>query len=976
MRVSVWWDFENCNLPQGANGFKVAHSITAAVRGSGIKGPVQITAFGDMAQLSRTNQEAMSATGITLTHVPNGGKNSADRSLLVDLMYWVSQNPPPAHLFLISGDRDFATVLHRLRMSNYNILLAGPVSAPGVLCSAASIVWQWNALVKEENITGKYFNQPPDGPYGSWYGHYNVPLENPFEVTEQTPSPRLEEVPESNQDPKPRLVPKVVLKQVRSVLCTHPKGISITDLRSELRRYHIDKDFYGYKKFSHFLLSMPHILKLQSGPDGQLFVHSTNPKWAASSEPTQGLTTGPVAINKEPKSVSTQVSNSEGLDAKSSLHNSPEHNVKPYEDIKKSSSTNTMEGNIKPNEKIEKPSSPSATKINVTANENLKKTLSTSTIEVNIIPNEKTEKPLSPSAIKSSDKRDTRIEKDDEVERMDQHSCNIEIGNSTSDVGIFGRTWRQWLYGMDGSTGVETSTVERTVNNVKVDESSLSSTSQTKGAVENSSKFSSANDDLADEKISGVNVADYNKDSGDVSVFKRMVDRCMFWRRTPVIEKSSAQPVENLESEKVKHELFSKESFWKELEAFLDTPPNGSVLVLHSMSREQMAHNLQKNGPLALRRLSQSDLLQLVDLLINDKRWVEESLSQAYPFKLVLPPKSSSSPSASPNRSALRSAFSDMPSPSITESFPQDQNPSTTGVSPSITDKKARGSSKSRNDILSDCQKLVDDIVKENPGGFNLGCFRKRFIDTYGYPLDVQKLGYQKLVTVLQIMPGVVVRSSLIYPSGNLPPDPEIASFVGENDPKHVSAKSDSELSDPPNQDDELDSAWDELGPVAGVGSKQNEVGDQKSAKVANAIRLNREYETLDDDYISDSEDDTSGMTGSDLPGKARANQEDSSLLRILDSWYSTKEDTKEGLENEDDVVHSFEKESSKASSNSFGGGNLVLKTESPFVRCGSKTKSTRRYSFVSEQNGNNKEKLIDGILGSLKKSGESRVHG
>lgn len=72
VKVSVWWDFENCHLPSGANVFRVAQSITAAVRINGIKGPITITAFGDVLQLSRTNQEALSATGINLAHVPQG----------------------------------------------------------------------------------------------------------------------------------------------------------------------------------------------------------------------------------------------------------------------------------------------------------------------------------------------------------------------------------------------------------------------------------------------------------------------------------------------------------------------------------------------------------------------------------------------------------------------------------------------------------------------------------------------------------------------------------------------------------------------------------------------------------------------------------------------------------------------------------------------------------------------------------------
>lgn len=59
-------------MPAGVNVFKVAHAITAAIRANGMKGPIQITAFGDVLQLSRANQEALSSTGINLTHVPQG----------------------------------------------------------------------------------------------------------------------------------------------------------------------------------------------------------------------------------------------------------------------------------------------------------------------------------------------------------------------------------------------------------------------------------------------------------------------------------------------------------------------------------------------------------------------------------------------------------------------------------------------------------------------------------------------------------------------------------------------------------------------------------------------------------------------------------------------------------------------------------------------------------------------------------------
>jgi hypothetical protein len=51
VRVSVWWDFENCHIPNGVNVHRVAPRVAAALRAAGIRGPLSITAFGDMLQL-------------------------------------------------------------------------------------------------------------------------------------------------------------------------------------------------------------------------------------------------------------------------------------------------------------------------------------------------------------------------------------------------------------------------------------------------------------------------------------------------------------------------------------------------------------------------------------------------------------------------------------------------------------------------------------------------------------------------------------------------------------------------------------------------------------------------------------------------------------------------------------------------------------------------------------------------------------
>jgi hypothetical protein len=70
VKVSVWWDFQMCQLPPGANPCRVAPRITAALRAAGIRGPVEITAFGDVFTLRRSAQEVLAATGVAFSHVP------------------------------------------------------------------------------------------------------------------------------------------------------------------------------------------------------------------------------------------------------------------------------------------------------------------------------------------------------------------------------------------------------------------------------------------------------------------------------------------------------------------------------------------------------------------------------------------------------------------------------------------------------------------------------------------------------------------------------------------------------------------------------------------------------------------------------------------------------------------------------------------------------------------------------------------
>jgi hypothetical protein len=79
-----------------------------------------------------------------------GIKDASDKKILVDMLIWAIDNPPPANYLLISGDRDFSNALHKLKMRQYNILLAQPPNVSQALTAAAKSVWLWKSFVAGE----------------------------------------------------------------------------------------------------------------------------------------------------------------------------------------------------------------------------------------------------------------------------------------------------------------------------------------------------------------------------------------------------------------------------------------------------------------------------------------------------------------------------------------------------------------------------------------------------------------------------------------------------------------------------------------------------------------------------------------------------------------------------------------------------------------------------------------------------------
>ncbi|KAF7840064.1 uncharacterized protein G2W53_008546 [Senna tora] len=816
VRVSVWWDFESCNLPADANIYRISHCVTEAVRANGIKGPIQITAFGDVFFLTRAKQEALSSTGIILNHIPTDGKSSADKSLLVDLMYWVSQNPPPAHLFLISGDRDFAGVLHRLRMNNYNILLATPEMPSNVLCSAATIVWHWNSLLKGENLSGKHFNHPPDGPFASWYGHHKVPLEDPFSNGEQSTCLQTEEISEL------RPIPSYISRKIRRILYSYPRGISITDLQAELDKAEIqlDKDYYGHKKFSRFLFSVGHI-KLHLGPGGQLFVVPQKiPESINRGRPVPSTTS---FDNEDLNFVATSKLSGEGGNMVKDEAGTPRMALSHefgVEDVpeKAHQVVNVVNAQVTENQFPPK--------------ENEILSSSDVLMEKNGIRNEsfvklKAEDEYAKPTIKEADAGcHTPCSSPVDESMIDKptggstETCSNKFDRRLSFFGWIKSWWQFWrsdenssyLIARQNKIASNNGDPELLKPNLTLDNSDeprdIKQTSSHSYEPRDLKRTASHSEEPRDME----QTPSHSKEP-ELSILKQEV--------TPAEEQelSESKQTVNCSGEA---ELFSSSSFWSDMESFIFTS-KGSILVSKSRSRENMMQNFQKFGPMILRSLSEDDLLQLVDLLISEKKWLEERPSQTFPFRLT-PPDGKSSGDLPHGANGLSSIFlsrttqGDLQKSSEGDSNKKCQSISHSGVS-SPSNGRKHTERRSRTDILADTKKLVSATLRAYPSGINMGIIPDLFLERYGYPLDLKKLGHSKLASLLQTLPGVKVAYCHIFPADRAiirasGPETTILNTQETNSSDAVFS-SDDELSDSYTKDESKDSPLEEFGPVS-----------------------------------------------------------------------------------------------------------------------------------------------------------------
>ncbi|CAA7033283.1 unnamed protein product [Microthlaspi erraticum] len=145
-KTCVFWDIEDCPIPDGLDPESVAKNIKSALVKKGYLGEVTIWAYGDKYQI----QDYYQSAGIKL--LPEGDKHARVRRMYGDFYLWLGGNQVHGltNMMVISGDNsDFASCLQDCKAADQNILLAKPEDAPR-RCGGCRVFvtdeWIWVSL--------------------------------------------------------------------------------------------------------------------------------------------------------------------------------------------------------------------------------------------------------------------------------------------------------------------------------------------------------------------------------------------------------------------------------------------------------------------------------------------------------------------------------------------------------------------------------------------------------------------------------------------------------------------------------------------------------------------------------------------------------------------------------------------------------------------------------------------------------------
>ncbi|XP_019083270.1 PREDICTED: uncharacterized protein LOC104701623 [Camelina sativa] len=147
--IAVWWDMNDCPIPEGYDSRRVRPSLEVAFKKLGYSGHVSITAYGNQTRTPDHLLRGLSSTGVDVAHTI---LDVTYTRIFSDLLKWQDLNPPPATMMLISDTVDlvFSKPLALLQqVTKYNLFLAYSYRPYKMSILVTSAEWLWDSLLAD-----------------------------------------------------------------------------------------------------------------------------------------------------------------------------------------------------------------------------------------------------------------------------------------------------------------------------------------------------------------------------------------------------------------------------------------------------------------------------------------------------------------------------------------------------------------------------------------------------------------------------------------------------------------------------------------------------------------------------------------------------------------------------------------------------------------------------------------------------------
>ncbi|CAF2023879.1 uncharacterized protein LOC106411458 isoform X1 [Brassica napus] len=148
-KIEVWWDMNDCTIPEGYDARRVRSGIERAFEKLGYSGRVSITAYGDQKKTPCHVLRGLSSTGVAVAHTNSDSTRSVMHR---DMVEWRAQNPPPGIILIISDqvEGEFSWDLARLQQrTRYKLFQANSMKSRDDFILLYKANWRWEQLLEK-----------------------------------------------------------------------------------------------------------------------------------------------------------------------------------------------------------------------------------------------------------------------------------------------------------------------------------------------------------------------------------------------------------------------------------------------------------------------------------------------------------------------------------------------------------------------------------------------------------------------------------------------------------------------------------------------------------------------------------------------------------------------------------------------------------------------------------------------------------